>query len=337
MESISIVLCTFNGAAFLDAQMHSLSAQEGVGEIVASDDGSTDATVAILRRHARRDPRIRIFENPTRLGVAGNFEAAIRRANAPWIALSDQDDVWRPDKLARLRAAWDGEACLLHHASLKFHGAVPAVVPAVAGERRKFTGRDVRRCLYRNTVVGHATLVRADVARRLMPFPRDVPYDWWIGAGAALNGAIQYVDEYLVCYRIHATNAYHAIGSRRRRRQEAHGLRLNLIDALAARDELSAATRAWIHDYRARLVAAAQSRRVRPLWRFYRQHAELFFGSERARAGRLRYWRKSLAAAWDAAVNGRRVGDGRDAEAGAREIFEFIGPMPDEEQVAAHR
>lgn len=51
MQSISIVLCTFNGERFLDTQMKSLRAQEGVAEIVVVDDGLTDGTVSIVQRH----------------------------------------------------------------------------------------------------------------------------------------------------------------------------------------------------------------------------------------------------------------------------------------------
>jgi glycosyltransferase involved in cell wall biosynthesis len=299
MESISIVLCTFNGAKYLDAQLRSLCAQAGVVEIFAIDDGSTDNTIAILRQHARRDPRIKVSRNRTRFGVARNFERAIHFARAPWIALADQDDVWLPHKLERMRAQWDGRACLLHHASLKFRGEVPATIPPVAGERRKFSGGDVRYLLYRNTVVGHATLIRADVARAITPFPKNVAHDWWLGLGAALHGTVQYIDEYLVCYRIHETNAYHRRGSRRLRLRQEHELRLIALDALLARRELTAAARVFVQDYRARLMGAAVRRW--PLGKFYLRHAAVLFGCERVRPGAFTCVRKSLAAMLDAA------------------------------------
>lgn len=301
MESISIVLCTYNGAKYLDAQLRSLSAQEGVVEIIAIDDGSTDETIAILRQHAARDDRFRVRRNRSRFGVARNFERAIHFARAPWIALADQDDVWLPDKLARMRAQWDGKACLLHHASLKFRGAVPTEIPPVAGEQRKFSGRDLRGLLYRNTVVGHATLIRAEVARRITPFPKNVAHDWWLGLGAALHGSIQYIDEYLVCYRIHETNAYHRRGSRRLRLRQEHELRLIAMAALLERRELPDRARAFIEEYRTRLTQAAASRW--PLLRFYLRHAAVLFGSERVRPNWLTCGRKSLMAARDAAVN----------------------------------
>ncbi len=301
MEPISIVLCTFNGARYLDTQLRSLSTQEEVVEIFAIDDGSTDDTIAILRQHAARDSRVRISRNRARFGVARNFERAIHFARAPWIALADQDDVWLPHKLARMRAQWDGRACLLHHASLKFRGAVPTNIPLVAGERRKFSGSDVRGMLYRNTVVGHATLIRAEVARRITPFPKNVAHDWWLGLGAALHGSVQYLDEFLVCYRIHETNAYHRMGSRRLRLRQEHELRLVALSALLDRRELPDIARSFVEEYRSLLAQATTNRWS--LFQFYRRHAALLFGCERVRPNWLTCWRKSLTATRDAVAN----------------------------------
>ncbi len=296
-EPISLVLCTCNGATFLEEQLASLRVQEGVAEIVAVDDASTDATLAILWEQARQDARLRVFRNRHRLGVTRNFERAIELARCPWIALADQDDLWLPHKLARLRAAWDGRARLVHHASFKFRGSPPAAPPPAPGEQRKFSGADVRQLLYRNSIVGHASLVQADTVRRLMPFPSGVPHDWWIGVGAAVQGSVQYVDEYLVLYRIHSGNAYHPAGSRWRRLRAEHAMRFRLLQALLTRGDLPVPAREFAEAYRQQLLAAAQPGFPLALWRFYRDHAAVLFGSARVAPTRLTCWRKSFAAA----------------------------------------
>ncbi len=296
MHAISIALCTYNGERFLDEQLRTLRAQEGVTEIVVTDDGSTDGTWAILAAHAGEDRRFRLVRNPVQQGVTGNFEQALRLVTNPWVALADQDDVWRPEKLTRMWAAWDGCSGLLHHATRKFRDEVPVVLPSPAGERRKFAGSDVRQLLYRNSVVGHTTLVRTELARRLMPFPRAVPHDWWLGAGAAMLDRVQYVDEYLVHYRIHDRNAYHAAGSRWRRAGAEHGLRRGLLRALAGRPELAPAAGEFVRVYLGRLELAPAGVFPWELWRFYRRHAaELFGGGQRLGWGR--GLRKSFAAA----------------------------------------
>ena len=62
-------------------------------EILAQDDRSTDATMAILAEHARQDGRIRFTQNTQRVGVTENFQRAILQAWSPWVALSEQDDI----------------------------------------------------------------------------------------------------------------------------------------------------------------------------------------------------------------------------------------------------
>lgn len=296
MNSLSIVLCTCNGAAHLDEQLRTLRAQADVLELVVVDDASVDSTWDILMEHARRDSRIRLHRNARRLGVARNFERAIGLAVGEWIALADQDDVWLVDKLARLRAAWDGRAGLLHHATRKFRGTAPAIVRSPAGERRKFHGSDLRPLLYRNTIVGHTMLVRASLARRAMPFPEGVPHDWWLGVMAAHLGEVQYVDEYLVHYRMHQGNAQHAAHSRSRRLRAEQQMRLDLLSALAVRRDLPELSAKFVRDY-FRLLARAESGSFPwNLWRFYRRNAAVFFGGGHE-ISRARQWRKSFLAA----------------------------------------
>lgn len=278
MQSLAIALCTHNGARYLDEQLRTLRAQAGVEEIVVVDDASADSTWTILEEHARQDVRLRLYRNTRALGVTRNFERAISLVQSDWIALADQDDVWLSNKLARLRAAWDEEACLLHHATHKFRGAPPPALPSPAGERRKFFGDDPRRLFYRNTIVGHTVVMRTRVARSLMPFPRAVPHDWWLGVGAALRGRVQYVDEYLVHYRIHENNAYHAAGSRWRRLRAEHGLRLELLRALEGRTELSDHEAEFAANYRRLLSEAATGVFPWALGRFYFRHAGELFG-----------------------------------------------------------
>jgi glycosyltransferase involved in cell wall biosynthesis len=64
------------------------------------NDGSTDQTGAILRRLARDDPRIRVFEQP-HCGVAVARNEAIRRCSGELIAPLDADDLWHPQKIER--------------------------------------------------------------------------------------------------------------------------------------------------------------------------------------------------------------------------------------------
>lgn len=101
--SISVAMCTYNGSAFLQEQLDSIAAQTRLpDELVICDDGSSDSTVDIVERFAHGVSfRVQLFRNPQNLGSTRNFEQAMRLCTGDLIALSDQDDVWMPEKLAR--------------------------------------------------------------------------------------------------------------------------------------------------------------------------------------------------------------------------------------------
>lgn len=105
---ISIALATFNGAQFLQEQLASLVAQNFLPtELVVTDDGSTDETLAILERFAGVAPfPVSVHRNDQRLGYGMNFLKAASLCSVDVIAFSDQDDVWLPAKLERLRKAF---------------------------------------------------------------------------------------------------------------------------------------------------------------------------------------------------------------------------------------
>ncbi len=103
---VRVLLATYNGAPWLDEQLRSLGGQQGVRvSIVASDDLSTDATPQILREWASKTALETLAPAGRRMGNANrNFLRLIREAplgDAQWVALSDQDDIWLPGKLAR--------------------------------------------------------------------------------------------------------------------------------------------------------------------------------------------------------------------------------------------
>ena len=105
--SIAILLCTFNGARFLPAQLASYEAQDFTDwRLVASDDGSDDDTLALLEAFRKKHgaERVEIRRGP-RKGFVANFLSLIcdPTINGEYYALSDQDDVWCVQKLSRAR------------------------------------------------------------------------------------------------------------------------------------------------------------------------------------------------------------------------------------------
>src|ERR1043165_1659709 len=104
-------MCTYNGAEFLPAQWESILAQSRKpDEIVVCDDGSSDQTRSLLENFASESPLpVTLQFNQNNLGSVKNFEQAIRLCTGSIIALSDQDDVWRSDKLETIEAALNND------------------------------------------------------------------------------------------------------------------------------------------------------------------------------------------------------------------------------------
>jgi len=98
---------TFNGERHLRAQLDSMVRQNRVpDELIVSDDGSTDDTIAILETFRSIAPfEVRILPHEGRLGVTRNFERAISACTGDFILLSDQDDLWLIDRVERSVAA----------------------------------------------------------------------------------------------------------------------------------------------------------------------------------------------------------------------------------------
>jgi glycosyltransferase involved in cell wall biosynthesis len=121
-RGISIALATFNGAAYLEAQLRSLAAQTLLPlELVVTDDGSDDATTAMIGDFARTAPfPVYLHENDARLGYRANFMQAAALCRSDLIAFCDQDDVWEPHKLATMAPLFDEPDTLLayHNATI---------------------------------------------------------------------------------------------------------------------------------------------------------------------------------------------------------------------------
>ncbi|SEN06359.1 Glycosyl transferase family 2 [Pseudomonas sp. ok272] len=102
---VAILLCTYNGAEFLDEQLQSIIRQTHKNWVIyASDDGSDDDTLGLLTsaQQSLGESRLVIFNGP-RQGFAKNFLSLIKNESitADYFAFSDQDDIWFEDKLER--------------------------------------------------------------------------------------------------------------------------------------------------------------------------------------------------------------------------------------------
>lgn len=110
-KRISVAMAVYNGEAYLKEQLDSILQQlQKNDELVISDDGSTDCTLDIVRAYAATDKRIQILEGPGR-GIKQNIANAIAHTSGAYIFLADQDDVWKPEKVARVLQEFQEKKC----------------------------------------------------------------------------------------------------------------------------------------------------------------------------------------------------------------------------------
>ena len=98
---ISVCMACYNGEKFIQEQVDSIICQLGLDdELIISDDGSNDRTLDILFSY--EDSRIKILHNRACHGFVGNFENALSHAKGDYIFLSDQDDIWKKEKVQKV-------------------------------------------------------------------------------------------------------------------------------------------------------------------------------------------------------------------------------------------
>jgi glycosyltransferase involved in cell wall biosynthesis len=203
---ISVVLCTYNGAKYIEAQLASIIAQtNAVAEIIVVDDVSSDDTMAVVERAAARDSRISLSQNAFNIGFTSNFESALQMAKHDYIAISDQDDIWHHQKIEKMMAAFEPDAAAIYCDSVRFTKDIP-IHPIKNKSSRHVAGTNVRKLALYNTVSGHALIIRKSLLEQALPIPNAVYYDWWLALQAVTSGGLQYLDEILVYQRAHDTN-----------------------------------------------------------------------------------------------------------------------------------
>lgn len=229
---IAILLPTWNGERFLRAQVDSLLAQDYPDFIiVCRDDGSRDASPAIIADYAARFPqRFHIVPADGRnLGASGSFallmdyvlthKAALGLASA-WVMPSDQDDVWQADKLRRSMARMQDMERRHPGLPLLVHGDLEVVDESLASIAPSFVRYQglqplrnrFARLLVSNTVTGCTALCNEALLRRALPIPPTaVMHDWWLALVAGAFGRLSFIDEPLLLYRQHGANT---IGAR---------------------------------------------------------------------------------------------------------------------------
>lgn len=211
MKRISVCLASYNGARFIEKQLSSILMQLGVNdEVIVSDDSSTDDTVAIVKKI--NDQRIFLIENQKYKSAVLNFENALKKAQGEYIFLSDQDDVWKPNKVQRMLEVLkevdlvvsdcdfiDDNGNIIGNSCFEMYHSGPGVL-------KNFV---------KNSYLGNCMAFNRKVLIRVLPFPFQLQkasrlllfHDVWIGLIANLCYKVMFIPDKLSSFRRHTGNA----------------------------------------------------------------------------------------------------------------------------------
>lgn len=175
---------------------------------VISVDGEAETVRRVLAETVGDDPRFRVVADGTRRGFYLNFERGLLEvpSDAEWVALSDQDDHWYPEKLAVLTQRLtdaplaSGQARLVRHPSGEVLGTTD----------RAYWG--AAQLVLANQVTGSLCVFRGELLATALPFPR-VPtrvetHDHWLAVVAATYGDLAIVEDVVQDYVQHGANVY---------------------------------------------------------------------------------------------------------------------------------
>jgi glycosyltransferase involved in cell wall biosynthesis len=201
---VSVAMATYNGEKYLKQQIDSILSQlSREDELIISDDHSSDQTLVIIEKYMKEDPRVKLFMNEES-GVTSNFENAIKRTKNDIIFLSDQDDVWKPEKVETVKSYYEKNprVQMIMSDITVVDNELKPTIDSFYEFRGSRSG--VIKNIIKNSYIGCAMSFRKELKPRILPIPRNVPmHDMWIGLVADMNKAALLIPEKLIYYRRH--------------------------------------------------------------------------------------------------------------------------------------
>lgn len=215
--SVSVALCTFNGEQYLTEQLDSISSQTAPpDEVVIADDGSTDATLEIVNAWAHTVPAtVVVLDEPLRQGITANFERALEATTGAIVLLSDQDDVWQPDRVEQSRRILDGhtwglvasDAPLIDGGSHDLGETIHSRLDLSVAEQASLAAGDLfNTALRRNLATGATVAVSRALWQAAQPFPSTWLHDEWLTMLAASADVAHWSNDPFISYRVHGSN-----------------------------------------------------------------------------------------------------------------------------------
>lgn len=216
-DEILVILCCYQGERFISKQIDSILSQSYQNlKLHIFDDASTDDTQQIVKRFEQHN-NVFLHINHINKGFVKNFEFALAKIDAAYIALSDQDDIWHVDKLKQsyqalrtLEQENQNAPCLVHSDLCMIDQNGKCLSPSFFNYKQISLPKkkSLAKILGYNGVMGNTILMNRQLAQLALPFPDSLKYhDYWLALVNETFGARKTLNAKLVSYRIHNKNA----------------------------------------------------------------------------------------------------------------------------------
>lgn len=215
-SKISIAMCSYNGAKYLQEQLDSIARQSRLpNELVVCDDNSSDQSLYILERFSSSAPfPVRLFKNQTNMGSTRNFEKALTLCEGDIIALSDQDDTWHDDKLERLEEVFNSSmqvGVVFANGNIVDEDLI--CLGYTLWDTYNFKNKDKQKMqrgesfdilLNHNVITGATMAFRSSFRNKITPIAPLWVHDAWIALVLSIYCKIEFIDKPLIEYRQHS-------------------------------------------------------------------------------------------------------------------------------------
>jgi len=214
-EKVDILLATYNGEKYIKEQIESILNQTYKNiQIIISDDCSQDGTRDILKQYENNE-KIKVFYQEKNLGYVKNFEFLLKQVENEIYMLSDQDDVWKEEKIEKTIKKLKNENLDLVFGDLE---VVDENLNTICKSYNKYMHLDKKIEKYINSyklqymyncMTGCTIASKKEWIDKFLPFPTNSKYvihDYWMGLVIALKGKVGYLKEPYILYRQHGNN-----------------------------------------------------------------------------------------------------------------------------------
>lgn len=214
LVTVAILMSTYNGEKYLKEQINSIINQSYLDwHLYIRDDGSTDNTTKIINTYIKKDDRIKFFNQNhiENIGINKSFLQLLNDTTAEFYMFSDQDDVWKKDKILLSVKAMEEKnkakqpACVFTELQV-----VNKVLTPLRLMNNQNVWYDFTHFLFGNCVTGCTMMInqqlKSKLKLKLTNIDKIYLHDWWIALIASAIGKLIYIKEPTILYRQHGDN-----------------------------------------------------------------------------------------------------------------------------------